>query len=246
MQVTILGSGDAAMIPRADCDDPACACARARAGSGSSRRNTCALVEADGLRVAIDTGCGPQACDALLLTHYHSDHAGWRAEFAVPAWGPDDGIAPGTPGTVGIDLFPRPERVAVVAPFARVEFGAITCTALPLNHPVPVLGWVVESGGRRVAWLTDTYGIPARSLAWLADHPCDVVCLDTTFAPGTARAPLKGHGDLTASLAALAASNAGRGVLIHVGHGLQNWLDAHPQALPESVVVAEDGMRIGW
>ncbi len=246
MRLTILGSGDAPMTPRADCQDPACACARARAGSGPARANTCALVEAGGLRLAIDTGRGAQSCDGLLLTHYHSDHAGWRHEFTAPGWGPDDGIAPGTVGVPGVELFPRPERVSVVAPFARVEFGGITCTALPLNHPVPVLGWVVESDGHRIAWLTDTYGVPARSLQWLAEHPCDVVCIDTTFAPGTTRAPLKGHGDLSASLAAIAASNARRGLLIHIGHGMQNWLDANPGTLPDNVGVAQDGLQLNW
>jgi phosphoribosyl 1,2-cyclic phosphate phosphodiesterase len=92
-----------------------------------------------------------------------------------------------------------------------------------------------------MAWLTDTYGIPARSLEWLAAHPCDLLCLDTTFAPGVARAPLKGHGDVPASLAAIAASGARRALLIHIGHGMQSWLDAGG-SLPEGVGIAQDGM----
>lgn len=243
MRLTILGSGDASGIPRADCADPACACVRAREGRGPSRGNTCALVEAGGVRLAIDSGCGAQACDGLLLTHYHSDHAGRRSAFTVRAWGPDDGLALDAIGTPGLDIFPKPLDVRTVEPFASLRFGAATCTALPLNHPIPVHGWVIEAEGRRLAWLTDTYGIPARSLAWLADHPCNLLCLDTTFAPGVLRAPLKGHGDVATSLAAIAASGARQALLIHIGHGMQSWLDGGG-VLPESVQVAVDGQVV--
>jgi phosphoribosyl 1,2-cyclic phosphate phosphodiesterase len=243
MRLIILGSGDASGIPRADCADPACACARARAGRGPSRGNTCALVEAGGERIAIDTGCGAQACDGLLLTHYHSDHAGRIGEFlklGTPrAWGPDDGLTLGAAG----DGYAKPLGVRTVEPFASLRIGAATCIALPLNHPIQVHGWVIEAEGRRLAWLTDTYGIPARSLAWLADHPCDLLCLDTTFAPGVLRAPLKGHGDVASSLAAIAASGARRALLVHIGHGMQSWLDGGG-ALPDAVQTAADGQVV--
>jgi phosphoribosyl 1,2-cyclic phosphate phosphodiesterase len=243
MRLTILGSGDAAGMPRPDCNDPGCACARARCGSGPRRGNTCALVETASTRIALDTGCGGQACDGLLLTHYHSDHAARRGEFATRAWGPADGLARDTIGVPGVDFFPKPARVRRVKPFASIALGDAVCTAVPLNHPIPVHGWVIESAGRRLAWLTDTYGIPARSLAWLAAHPCDVLCLDTTFAPGVARAPLKGHGEVVASVAAIAQSGARRAFLIHIGHGMQTWLDGGG-ALPEGVTVAQDGMVV--
>lgn len=242
MRLTVLGSGDASGIPRADCVDPACACARAQAGTGPSRRNTCALVEAGGTRLALDTGCGPQVCDGLLLTHYHQDHAGFRDEFPVPAWGPDDGLSLDATADPGDEHFPRPRRVSVVAAFTPLRVGALTCTPLPLNHSIPVFGWVVEHDGRRVAWLTDTYGIPTVALLWLAAHPCDLLALDTTFAPGTARAPLKGHGDLTASLAAITVAGARRNLLIHIGHEHQTWLDHNPGCLPINVEVAHDGL----
>lgn len=240
MRLTVLGSGDASGIPRADCADPACACVRARDGRGPARGNSCALVEAGGRRIAIDTGAGAQACDALLLTHYHADHAGRRDAFTVKAYGPDDGLPIDAVGTPGLDIFPKPAEVRIVEPFAGIRIGGALCTAVPLNHPIPVLGWVVEADGRRVAWLTDTYGIPARTLDWLVAHPCDLLCLDTTFAPGVLRAPLKGHGDVVASLAAVAVAGAGRSLLIHIGHGMQGWLDSGG-ALPAGVAVGHDG-----
>ncbi len=240
MRLTVLGSGDASGIPRADCADPACACVRARAGLSPSRGNSCALIEAGGRRIAIDTGAGGQVCEALLLTHYHADHAGKRETFSVRSYGPDDGLSIDAVGTPGIDIFPKPAGVKTVKPFASVRIGPVVCTAMPLNHPIPVHGWVIEADGRRLAWLTDTYGIPARTLEWLVAHPCDLICLDTTFAPGVARAPLKGHGDVIASLAAIAAAGVGRALLIHIGHGMQTWLESG-EILPAGVVAAHDG-----
>lgn len=251
MRLTVLGSGDASGIPRADCSDAACACARARIGAGPMRGNSCALIEADGTRVAIDTGAGRQDCAALLLTHYHTDHAGLAPTFADPAsplpcYGPDDGLA--QLPTLGTEVFPAPIMAGLaftpVLPFATVIIGPLRCTALPLNHPLPVHGWVIEHAGRRLAWLTDTYGIPAASLAWLTAHPCDLLALDTTFAPGIERAPLKGHGDVPVSLGAIAASGAARGLLIHIGHGCQSWLDLHPDAVPGNVIIAHDHLTI--
>lgn len=247
MRLTVLGSGDASGMPREDCRDPACVCARARIGAGPMRGNSCALVEADGTRVAIDTGAGRQDCAALLLTHYHTDHAGLAATFANPAaplpcYGPDDGL--GEKPLTDSERFPAPRidglAFQAVRPFATIAIGPLRCTALPLNHPIPVHGWVIEHAGRRLAWLTDTYGIPAASLAWLTAHPCDLLALDTTFAPGVARAPLKGHSDLPVSLAAIAASGAARGLLIHIGHGCQSWLDLHPDAVPGNITIAHD------
>ena len=247
LSLTVLGSGDASGMPRSDCVNPACACARARHEERFRRGNSCALVEANGSRVAIDTGYGPQTCDALLLTHYHADHAGNAATFAPRlAYGPADGVPPDAVSSS--EWFPAPQvpglDLHLIKPFTTVTVGALRCTALPLNHPIPVHGWMIESGDQRIAWLTDTYGIPAMTLNWLADHPCDLIALDTTFAPGVERAPIKGHGDLATSLAALRASGTRRGLLIHIGHGMQNWLDAHPAAIPESIEVAYDGLRI--
>ena len=245
MRLTVLGSSDASGIPRADCRDPACACARAQAGRAPGRRNACALITHAGAQLAIDTGAGHQECQTLLLTHYHPDHAGHHEQFAgIPTWGPADGVSAKPHGEPGIDFFPRPPGVTVVEPLRTLACGPFQCTPLPLNHPIPVFGWVVEAARVRVAWLTDTYGIPSASLAWLVEHPCALIALDTTFVPGTTRAPLRGHGDLTASLAALAAAAPTQGLLIHIGHELQTWLDAECPVLPPGITVAHDGQVI--
>ncbi|MCX8039518.1 MAG: MBL fold metallo-hydrolase [Planctomycetota bacterium] len=236
MRLIVCGSGDAHGIPRPDCADPDCACARARRGAGTVRRQSCAVVEAADTRIAIDTGSGFQPCAALLLTHYHPDHAGRREAFAgVPAWGPDPGCE-----VPGLERFPAPDAVQFVAPFATLRIGALQCTALPLNHPIPAMGWAISDGRQRLAWLTDSYGIPAPTIAWLRAHPCSLIALDTTFPPGEPSAPRKGHGTLDVSLAALAAVGARRALLIHIGHRLQRWLEAGG-ALPEGVAVARDG-----
>lgn len=242
MRLTVRGSGDAHGIPRADCDDPACACARARAGRGPRRGPTAALVEAEGCRLAIDCGAEAVACDALLLTHYHPDHAGGVDAFrGAPAYGPPAGWCEAE--EPGLERWPPPPGTAALAPFVTIAIGPCAVTPLPLNHPIPAYGWAIAHGGARIAWLTDSYGIPAATLAWLRAHPCAWVALDTTFPPGEPSAPRKGHGDLAISLAALAESGAARGLLIHIGHRLQRWLD-EGGALPTGIAVAHDGMEI--
>jgi phosphoribosyl 1,2-cyclic phosphate phosphodiesterase len=227
MRLTVLGSGDAHGIPRAGCACPACT-------GGVRRGNTCAVVASSAAQVAIDTGCGPRPDLAgLLLTHHHPDHSGRAGEFAgVPLWGPADP-----------ELRTPPDMVAV-APFATVVVAGLACTAVPLVHPVPAVGWVLDDGARRLAWLTDTFGLPPASETWLAAHSCDLVAIDCTFPPGTTRAPIKQHGELALVLALLARLRPARALLIHIGHDLECWLADHPGTLPASVAVAHDGMVI--
>ena len=235
MRLTVLGSGDHAGIPRLSCD--CAACERGREG-GLTRGNTAALIEADSLMLGIDTGCGrAPGTTHLLLTHVHPDHAGRIQDFT------------GLPVLYGAGCLvegeglppcpPQPHWLSVPA-FTTVSLGAVRVTPLPLDHTIPAVGWVVEQDGQRIAWCTDTYGLPAESVRWLRAHPCDLLAIDTTFAPGTARAVEKRHGTIDGSLEAIAASAARRGLLIHIGHELQCWLDDHPDALPDHVEVAHD------
>lgn len=242
MRITLLGTGNAGGIPLWGC--PCAACGRARRDRRLRRAPCSALVECEGVRLLLDAGlmdlserfpAGSLA--AILLTHFHVDHVQGLFHLrwgvgALPVHHPPDadGCA---------DLFRNPGVLAFQpAPAGDpLRFAGLSATPLPLAHSKPTHGWLLEDAGGRVAYLTDTRGLPPASAHRLRDWRPDLTILDCTFAPDHP-AP-KGHNDLGLALEILAGVG-GRGVLTHVGHGLQCWLDDHPGALPPTVTVGTD------
>jgi phosphoribosyl 1,2-cyclic phosphate phosphodiesterase len=110
---------------------------------------------------------------------------------------------------------------------------------LPLQHSKPTLGYLLEGEGRRIAYLTDTVGLPPATLAWLQLDPLDVLVLDCSMPPQP-QAP-RNHNDLTLALQSIEDTGAQVGVLTHVGHTLDAWLLVHRSSLPRNVTVGRDG-----
>jgi len=209
-------------------------------------------LEFAGSTIAIDSGlpgdgfaCEP-APAALLLTHFHHDHVGGLlalgagGELAVR--GPED-----PERLVLLDRLRSDRRIA----WQAADVGAawmvapgIAATAVPLGHAIPTVGWLIDAGGRRVAWLTDTDGLSPESLAQVRNFQPHVACTDCSFAPGDPESAPKRHHDLTGALATLAAIGAERGVLMHLGHTVEAWWMAHGRSLPPGILVAEDGLRL--
>jgi phosphoribosyl 1,2-cyclic phosphate phosphodiesterase len=242
MRLTLLGTGTTSGIPAAGCACPACE--RARAGTGPARRHTCAWIADHRFAVQIDAGiCGPDLPDALLLTHYHPDHVAAIAAVASPGrpvWGPEDpdrriAVEERVPGL----------RIRAVEPFAPIALAnGWTATPVPMHHTIPALGWLVE-GPRRIAWLTDTLGLPERTTAFLAAVRPDLAAIDASFPPADPRAEEKRHNDLPRAVAALAATGCAAGRLIHIGHHAQQILD-EGYALPAWCAAGHDGEVIAW
>ena len=173
MRLTLLGTGDARQVPVYRCDCPACR--NARADAGLRRRPCSALLECAGQRWLIDSGLvdlcerfPPHSLDGILQTHYHADHAQgllhlrWGQGLVIPVHGPADpeGLA---------DLYKHPGILDFSQPFGafeRRQWGALAATALPLVHSKPTFGYLLEGASeegtiRRLAYLTDTVGLPA-------------------------------------------------------------------------------------
>lgn len=246
MRLTLLGTGTTSGIPAEACLCPACT--NARTGRGPRRRFTCAWIEgasnagesfADkSFAVQIDAGLdGPRRPDVLLLTHFHPDHIATVATVApgIPVWGPSD---PDRLITVQDQVPELDFHVAEAFVPVRLANGW-TATPVPLQHCITAFGWLVE-GPRRIAWLTDTFGLPAATIAFLAHHHPTIAAIDTSFPPGDPRAAEKQHNDLPRAVASLADIACERGLLIHVGHHLQNHLDSGV-ALPPWCRVGHDG-----
>jgi phosphoribosyl 1,2-cyclic phosphate phosphodiesterase len=92
--------------------------------------------------------------------------------------------------------------------------------------------------GRRIAYLTDTLGVPDASLGVLREHPLDVLVLDCSSPP---QASPQNHNDLTQALATIAELQPKQALLTHIGHNLDAWLLDNPDALPSGVSLAWDG-----
>jgi phosphoribosyl 1,2-cyclic phosphate phosphodiesterase len=232
------------------CDCPACARARQNA---AARRGPCsALLEIAGQRWLIDSGIPdlcerfpPGSLDGILQTHYHADHAEgllhlrWSLGPPLPVHGPGDpeGFA---------DLYRHPGPLDFSRPFSAFERRPLGpdfhVTAIPLAHSRITFGYLIESASRRLAYLTDTVGLPPESEAYLKKHRLDLLVLDCTYPPRTT-AP-RNHNDITRALRTAAALSPGQTLLTHIGHTLDAWLDTPHAQLPARVSCAKDGSTV--
>lgn len=248
MRLTILGSGNARQVPVYNCD--CIACRAARHDPSKRRGPCCALIECGSQRWLIDSGLtdlterfAPGSLSGILQTHYHADHAQgllhlrWGLGLRIPVHGPRDpeGLA---------DLYKHPGILDFSQPFAaleRRELGELSVTALPLNHSKPTLGYLFEGMGRRIAYLTDTLGVPEVSLSVLRQRPLDLLVLDCSSPP---QAEPQNHNDLTHALATIVELQPKQALLTHIGHDLDAWLLGSPDALPAGVSLACDGQSV--
>ncbi|MFK3972030.1 phosphonate metabolism protein PhnP [Pseudomonas sp. NPDC087358] len=249
MRLTLLGTGDARQVPVYGCQCQACQAAHA--DPGLRRRPCCALVELGDQRWLIDSGLpdlterfAPHSLSGILQTHYHADHAQgllhlrWGQGLVIPVHGPADpqGLS---------DLYKHPGILDFSRPFAAFEtrtFGALEVTALPLLHSRPTLGYLLQGGGRRVAYLTDTVGLPDDTTAYLRGGHLDVLILDCSMPPQP-QVP-RNHNDLNLALRIIDELTPARALLTHVGHALDAWLIEHAGELPDNVSVARDAMVV--
>jgi phosphoribosyl 1,2-cyclic phosphate phosphodiesterase len=249
MRLTLLGTGDARQVPVYGCE--CAACRAAHADQRLRRRPCCALVELGEQRWLIDSGLPdlterfpPRSLSGILQTHYHADHAQgllhlrWGQGLVIPVHGPVDpeGLS---------DVYKHPGILDFSQPFMPFEsrsLGELQVTALPLLHSKPTLGYLLEGGARRIAYLTDTVGLPHDTQAFLQRQALDVLVLDCSMPPQP-QTP-HNHNDVTLALKIIAELKPERAVLTHVGHTLDAWLMEHAHELPEHVRVARDAMQL--
>jgi phosphoribosyl 1,2-cyclic phosphate phosphodiesterase len=246
MKITFLGTGDAGGVPLYGCGCPACE--RARAEPAFRRRNCSALVEDGQTRILIDAGlCDlterfpPGALTAIVLTHFHADHVQglfhlrWGRGARIPVFCPPDveGCADLYKHCGLLDFRP----VAQYEPFTA---GSLTLTPLPLIHSKTTFGYAIENASRqRLAYVTDTVGLPLRVQSFLAQFQPAMLALDCTEPPRP-QAP-RNHNDLERALQTAHALSPAQVWLTHASHELDDWLLRNPAALPEAVHIARDG-----
>jgi len=249
MQLTFVGTGSTTAAPLYGCDCEVCTSAHT---NPTFKRNPASvLVEAGGTRILIDAGLhnlgerfAAGTFEAFLITHFHADHV----QGLLPIrWGVGDKIAVyGPPDNEGCaDLYKNPGLLdfRTVHKFESFSIGEITITPVPLIHSKPTLGYCLQWRHSRIAYLTDTVGLPPATADFLRQWQPTQLILDCSFPPRLDMP--KGHNDVTRALESIALVQPEHAWITHIGHALDMWLIQNVDALPENVSVARDNMVIG-
>ena len=165
---------------------------------------------------------GPEFLTALLLSHWHFDHAAdlpvlmYRLEALgfgasgkqLPVYAPVDESSVLRKVVSSAACF----RLTDIAPGDALFLGSCTVHVGEARHPVPSVGFRVEYGGRVLGYTGDTNTLPSLASFYKGSH---LLLADGLF-PEESWAEQKPH--LSAALAASLASEAGaeRLVLTHL------------------------------
>lgn len=228
MRLTLLGTGDAAGVPVYGCD--CSACKRARQDPAWRRRPCSALLETGAGRYLIDAGLTELAerfplgsLDGIFLTHFHPDHVQglfhwrWGQGPTLPVYCPRD-----SEGCADLYKHPgmlefRPQRK-----LHPISLPGLTVTPVALIHSRPTLGYCFESGDARIAYLTDTHGLPKPTLVFLRDWRPQTLVLDTRSPPGDE--PPRNHNDVGTTTTIHSQVAPQQTIMTHIGHQLDQWL----------------------
>ena len=249
MRLQFIGTGNAAGIPAYGCNCKSCVRAQ---NLIESRRGPCsAALIFDDETLLLDAGSSnlgerypAGSFSRILLTHYHMDHVQglfpirWGVVETIPVHGPADENGCD-------DLFKHPGILDFsdnLVAFEQRWFGKLSVMPLPLNHSKLCLGYGLEHKGRRLAYLTDTAGLPEATEQFLKDWKPDVLILDCSMPPQP-REP-KNHNDVTMAIEVHQSIQPRKTYLTHISHTLDYWLSNNVGALPSAMTVATDGLVI--
>ena len=112
-------------------------------------------------------------------------------------------------------------------------------TPLPLIHSKVTFGYLFEFDNQRIAYLTDTKGLPPKTTLFLKDKILDLLVIDTSHAPNVDDS---NHNNLEDSLEIHKQLKPLRTVLTHISHDFDIWLNENKTNLPADVLVANDGL----
>lgn len=101
------------------------------------------------------------------------------------------------------------------------------------------MGYCLDDGGTRLAYLTDTCGLPGATERFLREWGPDIVVLDACH-PASQR-ETRNHNNITQALEIITRLDPPRAYLTHISHELDAERLAEPVALPPKVRFARDG-----
>ncbi|WP_343232479.1 MBL fold metallo-hydrolase [Motiliproteus sediminis] len=101
--------------------------------------------------------------------------------------------------------------------------------------------WKISTGNNRVAYLTDTFGLPEQTAAALGRVTIDFLIVDCTHPPGGSPT---NHNDLTRAIKLVDALRPSTTLLTHISHRMDAWMQANPNSLPANVIAATDDLSL--
>lgn len=113
-------------------------------------------------------------------------------------------------------------------------------TPLPLNHSKLTFGYLLESAHSRLAWLSDTAGLPDKTLKFLLNNRPQAMIIDCSHEP-RAQTP-RNHNDLNTVRSLNQVIGCQRVILTHISHQFDVWMMDNP--LPTGFEAGYDGMEI--
>lgn len=249
LTLTFLGTGSSSQIPVYNCT--CIACQRAHQDPRWVRRPCSAVIENTHGKWLIDSGLmdlttrfAPHELKGILQTHYHADHAQgllhlrWGVGLKIPVYGPVDDLG-------FADLYKHPGILDFQLGFQAFDtqrFPGFSVMAIPLQHSRPTMGYLISSlEGENIAYLTDTCGLADDVMQFLSALPLKYAIVDCSYPSATQP---RNHNDLTMALEMLEQLAPEQGFLTHIDHRVDAYLMEHPEALPEDVSVAQDGMKL--
>lgn len=250
-QLTILGSGTSTGIPVVGCDCSTCKSNDPR----DTRTRTSALIRTASKNILLDTGIDLRqqllqnqigTIDAVLYTHYHSDHIlgieelrpiSWRRAEPIPIYGSKETLDE-LKKTFGYIFFPSKDYSYVpklipnqISYHKSFEVEGLEVTPFPLHHgKVTVTGYKIGN----LVYATDVKGIPYESEKYFMNAKTVILdALRLTESPN--------HFTLDEAIATLNRFKCEDAYLIHMSHGIKADIE-----LPANVQLTYDGLRLDF
>ena len=149
------------------------------------------------------------------MTHFHADHALGllRLRYSsdtIKCFHPKD-----SDGFANLYKHPKALKFVENKPFIAIEINGIKFTPIPLKHSKNTTGYLIQSDGKTIAYLTDCAGISQESMKFLLSLKIDECYIDACFAPNFTNGNHLNYEEAAAILDKLGAKKS---YLIHTSH----------------------------
>jgi len=225
--IKFLGTANASGIPVFNCH---CTICKNYKSEDKFNNSTSAYIEcSNGEIILLDAGnddlsqrFNSKKLKTIFLTHFHADHVLGLLKLR---YGKDTIVCYHPKDKEGFaDLFKHKLSIEYKEnrPFEKIIVNSLAFTPIPLKHSKNTTGYLIESEGKTIAYLTDCAGIEEKSLAFLLSKNIDECYIDACHAP---HYPDTNHLNYEQATKLLDKIDAKSSFLIHGSHETLNYIN---------------------